>query len=136
MAYDVDLTNLFPREKQILDIVYRMGEATAKNVQGKLPDPLSNAAVRKMLTNLEKKNLLKHRVHKGKFIYSPMIAKSRVRKSYLKHILETFFKGEEDNAVIGLLKESEIDLSEKDMEAIKMLIKNAGKKTVKKRRKK
>jgi predicted transcriptional regulator len=124
---DIDLKSLFPRERQILEIVYKMEEATAKNVQDKLPDTLSNAAVRKMLSNLESKNLLKHRIHKGKFIYSPMIPKTDMRKSYLKNIMETFFTGEEDNAVLAILKESEIDLSEKEMDTIKKLIQKAKK---------
>ena len=123
----IDLNTLFPRERQILEIVYQLGEATAKNVQDQLPDRLSNAAVRTMLNNLEHKNLLNHRVQKGTYIYSPVVSKSRVRKSYMKHILDTFFKGEEDTAVVALLKESEIDLSEKDIKNIKQLIKNAQK---------
>lgn len=127
MTYDIDLKSIFPRERQIMDIIYQMGEVTAKTVQDKLPDCLSNAAVRKMLSNLEQKNLLHHRVHKGTFIYFPIVPKSRVRKSYMKHILDTFFKGEEENAVIALLKESEIDLSEKDIETVKQLIKRAKK---------
>jgi BlaI family penicillinase repressor len=127
MVKNINLNSLFPREKQILEIVYQMGEATAKNVQDKLSDGLSNAAVRTMLNNLEQKNLLHHRVHKGTYIYSPIVPKSRVRKSYMKHILDTFFNGEEDNAVVALLKESEIDLSEEDIEHIKQLIKNAKK---------
>lgn len=127
MMKDIDLNSLFPRERQILEIVYQMGEATAKNVQDELPDRLSNATVRTMLGNLESKNFLHHRIHKGTYIYSPTVPKSRVRKSYMKHILDTFFKGEEDNAVVALLKESEIDLSKKEMEAIKLLIKSARK---------
>lgn len=127
MNNDIDLNSLFPRERQILEIVYQMGEATAKNVQEKLPDDLSNAAVRTMLNNLEQKNLLHHRVHKGTYIYSPIIPKSRIRKSYMKHILHIFFKGEEDSALVALLKESEIDLSDKDIKSIKQLIKKAQK---------
>ena len=127
MTKDIDLNCLFPRERQILEIIYQLGEATAKHVQAKLPDRLSNAAVRTMLGNLESKNLLHHRNHKGTYIYSPIVPKSRVRKSYMKHILDTFFKGEEDHAVVALLKESEIDLSEKDIDFIKQLIKSAQK---------
>ena len=127
MINDINLTGLFRRERQILEIIYKMGEATAKSVQEKLPDRLSNAAVRTMLNNLENKNLLHHRIHKGPYIYAPIVPKSQVRKSYMKHILDTFFKGEEDHAVVALLKESEIDLSEKDMESIKQLIKRAQK---------
>ena len=127
MAKKVNLEQLYPRERQIMDIIFRLEEATANDVLDNLPDNLSNPAVRKMLSTLEQKGWLKHRTVKGKFFYSASPKKEDIGKNSISRLLHTFFRGDEERAVLAILKESEIDLSEKDVEHIIMLIDRARK---------
>ncbi|MBU1699546.1 MAG: BlaI/MecI/CopY family transcriptional regulator [Candidatus Eisenbacteria bacterium] len=119
------LSDLTRRERQIMDIIFKSGEATAVEVVEGLPGRPVNATVRTLLNVLETKGYLRHKVLKGRFIYSPTISTAEVRRNMLKHVIETFFKGAEASAVISILKESELSLSKKDKEDILKLIKDS-----------
>lgn len=125
MKGKIALENLHPRERQIVEIIYRYGNVTAKEVQERLPDPVSNPAVRKMLGNLESKGLIKHEVKKGKFIYSAVVPKEKARKRVLDHLLEVFFDNEEESAILAVIKKSEIDLSKEEIDQICEMIRRA-----------
>lgn len=112
------------RERQILDIVYRLGRATAKQVHENLPDPPSYSAVRALLSTLEKKNLLKHEKESRRYIYLPVIKEETARNSALKNLLTTFFDGKPQNLIASLLDEKEQNLSTEEIEEIRGMVNN------------
>jgi predicted transcriptional regulator len=110
------------RERQIMEVIYQLGEASAVEIVDKLPGKPNNATIRTLLGVLEEKGFLRHETVKGKYIYHPTIPLSQARKTALNHVVDTFFKGSEANAVISILKKSEAMLSEDDVEMILELI--------------
>ena len=102
-----DLNDLTRRERQIIEIIYRMGSSTAIDVMERLPDNPVNATVRTMLSVLEEKGFLRHESEKGRYVYYPTIPLTSARNKVLDNILETFFRGAEANAIISILKRSE-----------------------------
>ena len=121
------INELTRRERQIMDVIYSMGSATAAEVVEKLPGKAVNATVRTMLGVLEEKGYLRHENEKGRFIYFPTIPLTQARKKVLDHVLDTFFKGAEANAVISILKKSEGGLSDEDADMIIDLIEKSRK---------
>jgi predicted transcriptional regulator len=100
-----DLTNeLGKRERQITEIVYRRGRATAAEVLADLPDAPSYSSVRGMLRHLEGKGYLRHERDGLRYVYSPTSSKTEVRSSALSHLVKTFFDGSISTAVAALLE--------------------------------
>jgi predicted transcriptional regulator len=122
MGKTPQLGDLTRRERQIMEIVYRMGSVSAVDVMEGLPDKPVNATVRTMLGVLEEKGFLRHEREKGRYIYYPTIPLNKARKTALDNVLNTFFKGAEANAVISILKESESRLSKEEVDSILELI--------------
>jgi len=122
-----DLKELTRRERQIMEIVYRLGRATAIEVMGHLPGKPANATVRTMLSVLEEKGYLAHETEKGKFIYLPTVPLTSARKTALDNVLETFFKGAEASAVISILKKADANLTEEERKLILDLIEESEK---------
>jgi predicted transcriptional regulator len=122
MARKPHINDMTRRERQIMDIIYRFGKATAVDVMENLPGKPVNATVRTMLGVLEEKGYLKHERVKGRFIYYPTIPLAKAGKTALDHVLDTFFKGSEASAAISILKKSESNLSDEEKEAILELI--------------
>ena len=122
MGQKSPLINLSRRERQIMDVVYRLGQATAIEVMELLPDPPGNASVRKLLRILEEKGYLHHRRKGNRYIYSPTISAEKARASALRHLMDTFFKGSAARAVVALLNMPESELSEDERELISGLI--------------
>jgi len=127
MSKKPQLEDLTRRERQIMEIIYRLDEASAVDVMNILPDSPSNATVRTMLGVLEEKGYLKHDTVKGKYIYSPTIPLKKARKTMLSNLLDTFYRGAEAHAVISILRESEGKLSEEEADMILELIENSKK---------
>ena len=127
MARKPQIKELTRRERQIMEIIYQKGKATAVEVVDNLPGNAVNATVRTMLAVLEEKGYLKHEREKGRFIYSPTIPLKSARKSALDHVLETFFKGAEASAVVSILKKSESKLNDEEVDTILELIKKSRK---------
>ena len=119
--------HLSRRERQIMDIVYELKEATVGQVLEKLPSPPSYSAVRALLRVLEVKGHLSHRQEGPRYIYAPTLPKERARRSALRHLLKTFFDGSTEDAVAALLDISEADLSESDYLRLAELIAKARK---------
>ena len=111
------------RERQIMDIVYRLGEATAQDVQDQLPDPPSYSAVRALLATLENKEMLKHSKEGRRYHYTPAINERKAKQTALKGLLNTFFQGKPENLVAALLDPSDQKLSRQEIEDIRKLIK-------------
>jgi predicted transcriptional regulator len=122
-----DWKELTRRERQIMEIVYRLGRATAIEVMEHLPGRPANATVRTMLSLLEDKGYLRHETEKGKFIYFPTVPLTSARKTALDNVLETFFKGAEAAAVISILKKADANLTEEERKMILDLIEESQK---------
>src|SRR3954470_1199160 len=102
------------RERQIMDVIYRRGRATAAEVLEDLPDPPSYSAVRALLRLLEEKGHVRHEHDGPRYVYSPTVNRDRARRSALKHVVRTFFDGSATDAVAALLDGDAIDHSELD----------------------
>ena len=98
-------TGLSRRERQIMDIIYRRGRATAAEVLDDLPDPPSYSAVRAMLRLLEEKGHVRHEQDGPRYVFLPIIARDRARQSALTHVVRTFFDGSVTEAVAALLND-------------------------------
>jgi len=125
MAKKPNLSDLTRRERQIIEIIYRRGSATAVDVMDGLPGKPVNATVRTMLSVLEEKGFLRHESDRGRYVYFPTIPLTKARKSALDNLLETFFKGAEANAIISILKRSEAKLSDEERDRIFDLIRQS-----------
>ena len=113
------------RERQILDILYARGRASAAEVQAALPDPPSYSAVRAMLRILEEKGHVQHEQDGPKYIYLPTVGRDRAKRTALRHVLKTFFDGSAAQAIAALLDESDTRLSDRDLDRLSQLIERA-----------
>src|SRR5262245_62376574 len=98
--------HLSRRERQIMDVLYRKGSATAAEVLENLPDPPSYSAVRALLRILEQKGHIKHEEREGKYVFSPTVHRDKAKRSAVRHLLQTFFDGSSEQAVAALLDAS------------------------------
>jgi predicted transcriptional regulator len=114
-APDAKLTR---RERQIMDILYRDGEATVADVMAQLPDPPSYSAVRATMNVLEEKGHVRHKQDGPRYVYLPAVPRERARRAAMKHLLQTFFDGSAERAVVALLQMSDSTLSTTDFERL------------------
>ncbi len=119
--------NLSRRERQIMDIIYQLGQATAAEVLDNLPDPPSYSAVRAMLKILEDKGHLRHKQQGPRYVFLPKVSREKAKRSAVKHLLQTFFDGSAESAVATLLDVSRSDLSNADLDRLNDLISQAKK---------
>ncbi|PYJ07698.1 MAG: CopY family transcriptional regulator [Verrucomicrobia bacterium] len=115
------------RERQILDILYGRGQATAEEVQRGLPDAPSYSAVRALLRILEEKGHAKHHRQGLRYVYLPQESRAQASRSALKRILATFFNGSVDQAIAALLEASDSRLSDADIAKLQSIIGKARK---------
>ena len=113
------------RERQIMDILYRLGSATAAEVQEHLPEAPSYSAVRALLRILEDKGHLKHEYDGPRYVYAPIVSRPVAQKSALKQIVRTFFDGSASQAVAALLDMSAKDLSDNELERLAKMVEQA-----------
>ena len=125
MKSDPALSRLSRRERQIMDIVYREGEATPRQVLERLPDPPTYSAVRALLRILEQKGWLRHAAAGKSYVYRPTLPRTRAARPALANVLHTFFDGSTEKAVAALLDISRSDLSEQDLDRLSRLIEQA-----------
>ncbi len=114
MAKSTPLANLSRRERQIMDIVYRRGKATAADVLDDLPDPPTYSAVRAALRLLEEKRLLMHEMDGKRFVYLPTTPRTQARTTALRHLLKTFFNGSPEQVVNALIEDAQPSPAELD----------------------
>lgn len=126
MAKRVHL-NLSRRERQIMDVIFQRGRATAAEVMGDLPDPPSYSAVRATLRILEEKGHVQHEQNGLRYVFVPTMARETAKRSALEHLLQTFFNGSAEQAVATLLDESASRLSEEELDRLAQLIEKARK---------
>jgi BlaI family transcriptional regulator, penicillinase repressor len=117
--------HLSRRERQIMDILYQRGQATAAEVQAALPDPPSYSAVRALLRILEEKGHLRHEKQGPRYVFSPSLGRDKARRSALRQLLQTFFDGSAEQAVAALLDVSRSKLSDAELDRLGNLIDRA-----------
>lgn len=121
-ALPLDLSR---RERQIMDIVYRSGRATAQDVMEQLSDPPSYSAVRALLRILVDKGHLRYEREGARYIYLPTLPRERVRGKALSQVVETFFEGSAAQAMAALLDSSASSLSDDELNRLARLIDRA-----------
>ena len=115
------------RERQIMDILFRRGRATAAEVMAELPGEPSYSTVRTQLRVLEDKGYARHDEDGVRFVYMPAVARSAARRSALRHLMETFFDGSPEKVVAALLGGEAAKLSDEQLQRIADLIARARK---------
>ena len=116
-------SDLGKRERQIMEIVYRRGQATASEVLAELPDPPTYSSVRAMLRYLEDKGRLRHEQDGPRYVYMPTAPADEVRGSAMSHVVRTFFAGSVSQAVATLLESK--PLSREEYERLSRLLDQA-----------
>jgi BlaI family penicillinase repressor len=119
-------TSLSRRERQIMDILYRQGRATAGEVMEALSGNPTYSTVRTQLRVLEEKGHVRHEEQGLKYVYIPAVPRTAARRSALRHLVETFFDGSAEGAVAALLGGEGARLSSEELERIGELVKKAG----------
>jgi predicted transcriptional regulator len=113
------------RERQIMDAVYRLGEASVADVRAELADPPSYSSVRTMIRSLEAKGLLRHRQEGIRYVYRPAHSREAAKTSALRNLMRTFFAGSAAAAVEAILDPSVAKLSDDDLDRLEKLIRQA-----------
>jgi predicted transcriptional regulator len=113
------------RERQIMDVIYAQGQATAAEVVAALPDPPSYSAVRALLRILEQKGHLRHQEDGPRYVFLPTVSRDRARKSALRNLVRTFFDGSPAQAAAALIDQA--DLSDDDVVRLAEIIEKARK---------
>lgn len=110
------------RERQVMDILFRKGKATAEEVLAELPDPPGYSAVRALLATLEQKKLVTHSKDSRRYVYLPAVPEKRAKRTALKQLLATFFEGSPEKLVASLLDPRDQKLSKEEIGRIRKLI--------------
>jgi predicted transcriptional regulator len=110
------------RERQIMDIVYKLGETSVSDVQERIEDDPGYDSIRVTLSILAKKGHLTHRRDGRRYIYSPTVSRKRASRSAARSLIETFFGGSPSEAILTMLDVSSAKLSEKELDEIAALI--------------
>ncbi|MEP6496154.1 MAG: BlaI/MecI/CopY family transcriptional regulator [bacterium] len=113
------------RERQIMDVVHRLGSASVADVRAALPDPPTYSAVRGMLKLLEDKAHLTHQADGLRYVYTATVSRTAARKVALRHLVRTFFGGSASEAAASLLEMSDAPLSEADAERLAAIIRSS-----------
>ena len=107
------------REREIMEVVYRLGSPGAAEIAAHLPDPPSYSAVRATIAVLEGKGHLRHETRGGRYCYLPTVTPAAARRRALRELVTTFFAGSSKQAVVALLDEAARDLDAADLEEIR-----------------
>jgi predicted transcriptional regulator len=117
--------HLSKRERQIMDVLYGAGRATAADVRARMPDPPSYTAVRTLLRILEEKGHVRHEQDGIRYVYVPTVAPAKAQRSALKHMIDTFFGG---SAARGMAALVELSADDEELRQLRQLIDQARKK--------
>jgi len=115
------------RERQIMDVLYKLERASVGQVLATLPDRPNYSTVRAQLRVLEEKGHVRHEEHGLRYIYSPAVPRDVARRSALRHLVETFFDGSVENVVAALLGGEVTRISRKELDRLARLITKGGK---------
>jgi predicted transcriptional regulator len=121
------MDSLSRRERQIMDILYRLGSATAADVQAGLPGEPAYSTVRAQLRILEEKGFLTHQDDGVRYVFKPVVPRDRAGRSALRHLLDTFFDGSAERMVATLLDSESARLSEAELTRLSKMVRDARK---------
>ena len=110
--------SLSRREREVMDVLYRLNEATVAEVLDELADPPTYSAVRSILRVLEEKGHVAHKEDGPRYVYSPAVARERARRAALDHLVHRHSGGVVEDALAALLRRSDLDLSESQMKRL------------------
>jgi BlaI family transcriptional regulator, penicillinase repressor len=119
------LPGLSRRERQIMDVLYQRGKASAAEVREGMEDAPSYSAVRAMLRVLEEKGHIAHSMEGAKYVYAPVVRREKAKRSALKHLLDTFFDRSPEQVVAALMDVSAAKMSREELERIAGIIEKA-----------
>lgn len=119
--------HLSRRERQIMDVIYQQGRATAADVLENMPNAPSYSAVRAMLRLLEDKGLVRHEQDGPRYVYLPTLSRDKARQSAMKQLLQTFFDDSAEQAVAALIDMSRPKMSDAELDRLSRLIDEARK---------
>ena len=119
--------SLSRREREMMDILYSLGRATAIDIQDRLPDRPSYSTVRTILRVLERKGHLRHVEEGQKYVYEPAVPRDTAKRSAIQRLIATFFDGSAKAAAAALLDPGASELSEGDLKELESLIRAARK---------
>jgi predicted transcriptional regulator len=119
--------NLSRRERQIMDILYQRGKGSASEVREAMEAAPGYSAVRAMLRVLEEKGHVKHQAEGLKYVYVPVVARDKAKRSAVKHVMETFFNGSAEQIVAALLDVSSTRLTREELDRMSEMIEQAKK---------
>jgi predicted transcriptional regulator len=120
-------SKLSRRERQIMDILYRRGRATANDVMAELTGEPNYSTVRTQLRVLEEKGHVQHETEGNRFVYTPTVPRHAVRQPALKHLVETFFGGSPEKVLAALIGNEGARLSDEELDRLAQLIDKARK---------
>ncbi len=115
------------RERQIMDVLFRLGQASVAEVQEDLPNPPGYSAVRTHLRILEEKGHVTHGQEGPRYVYRPALAKEKAKRTALHHLVDTFFNGSAEQAMAALLDDDSSRLSESELKRLSSLVEEARK---------
>jgi BlaI family transcriptional regulator, penicillinase repressor len=119
------LPGLSRRERQIMDVLYQRGKASAADVREGITDAPSYSAVRAMLRVLEEKGHITHSMDGVKYVFSPTVRRDKAKRSALKHLLDTFFNDSPEQVVAALLDLSSTRLTPQELDRMAKIIERA-----------
>ena len=121
------LNGLSRRERQIMEILYQRGRASAAEVREGMEDAPSYSAVRAMLRTLEEKGHVRHRAEELKYVYVPTMPREKAKRSAVKQLIDTFFNDSPEQVVAALLDVSSRDLTAEQLDRMSAMIEKAKK---------
>jgi len=113
------------REREIMDIVYRLGRASAQEVLDNLAEPPSYSAVRALLRLLEERGHVRHIEEGGRYVFSPAVPRGEARRKALQHVVSTFFDGSVEQAMLTLVESSRTKLSSDELDRLAEIVERA-----------
>lgn len=117
--------NLSRRERQIMQVIFANGNATAKEIEAEIPDAPSRTAIRTTLTILVEKKLLKYKRVGREYVYSPLRSRERASRGALQNVLSTFFGGSIENLIASHFSDPGSELSDEELKRIEKMIREA-----------
>ena len=121
------IDKLSRREREIINILFQVGEATAEQVRERLTDPPSNSAARALLARLEKKGVIRHIERDLKYVYAPVVSRNAAKKSALARLIRVFYDGSLAAAVTGMVEQSGKELTDEELQRLEDVIRQARK---------
>jgi BlaI family transcriptional regulator, penicillinase repressor len=113
------------RERQVMDILHKHGEATVAEIMADLPDPPTYSAVRSVLRILGEKQLIRFKEDGPRYVYYPAQSTEVAREDVLAHVVQTYFAGSPEQAVTALLRMSDVDVADGEIERLRSAIRQA-----------